>query len=117
MTYEGGWVEQQTLLTQAHGGAAHGAWFLLEGAVRAPLITGYRRGTYLVDDAWLPASALVHHTSAELAAARARATAATVTTAPTHFDTNRCDSTQCTLGARHTGLCSHLRVSGKRRRH
>lgn len=28
----------------------------------------------------------------------------------------RCSSTACTLGAGHQGLCSHLRVEGKRRR-
>lgn len=28
----------------------------------------------------------------------------------------RCNSTQCTLGADHEGLCSHLRVQGKRTR-
>ena len=29
--------------------------------------------------------------------------------------TGRCGSTQCTLGAGHGGLCSHMQVSGRRR--
>jgi hypothetical protein len=109
VTYEGESVEQQTLLSPAYGGTAYGAWWLL--APCAPPIGGYARGRYLVGGTWRRAAELPHAPT-ERAAARAAAAAA----APTYFAPGRCESTRCTLGAGHSGLCSHLRVAGKRRR-
>lgn len=67
---------------------------------------------------WLRADELIHHSGAELAAARAAANAANNATmqAAGVFEAGRCASTACTLGAGHAGLCSHLRATGKRRR-
>ena len=72
-----------------------------------------RRGA----DVWLRADELIHHSGAELAAARAAANAANAAMqAAGVFEAGRCASTACTLGAGHAGLCSHLRATGKRRR-
>ena len=107
--YEGRWREDHALFLKDYGTGDAGSWVLLAPARPASPILGYAAGRYKKrrgGDVWLRADQLVHHSGAELAAARTG----------TFFEAGRCDSTECTLGAGHGGLCSHLGVLGKRRR-
>ena len=71
--YEGDWREQHALLPSAYGeGGEPGAWLLLEGSAAAE-IASYEHGKYKVGDGWYRACELVHHSAADLAAARAKA--------------------------------------------
>ena len=80
VTYEGDWVEHQSLLLSAFGQGGHGSWMLLE-ATRSPSpILEYTSSKYLVQrstgNVWLRASDLLHHPDKDLATARTNAAAA-----------------------------------------
>jgi hypothetical protein len=80
VTYEGDWVEHQSLMLSAYGQVGHGSWMLLE-ATRSPSpILEYKSGKYLVQrssgNVWLRASELLHHPDKDLATARTNAAAA-----------------------------------------
>ena len=75
--YEDGWREQHTLLIGAYGlGDEPGSWVLLESTTR-PEILEYANGKYKVatsdGERWFRAAQLVHHTAADLLAARRKA--------------------------------------------
>ena len=75
--YEAGWREQQTLTIEAYGRGEPGSWLLLEREPSsASSIISFKNGKYLVGDAWLRASELVHYSSADLDAARLAAVTA-----------------------------------------
>eukprot|EP00966_Prymnesium_polylepis_P118274 2734610-Prymnesium_polylepis.1 len=81
VTYEGDWVEHQSLLLSAYGqGGGHGSWMLLEATRSASPIIEYKSGKYLVQrstgNVWLRASDLLHHPDKDLATARTNAAAA-----------------------------------------
>ena len=77
MLYEAGWREQQTLTIEAYGRGEPGSWLLLEREPSsASSIISFKNGKYLVGDAWLRASELVHYSSADLDAARLAAVTA-----------------------------------------
>ena len=116
--YEDRCREHHALLLEHYGTRDDaGSWVLLAPARPASPLLGYAAGRYKKQRAganvWLRADELVHHSGAELAAARAAAKSGG---AAAVFEAGRCDSTECTLGAGHEGLCSHLRAAGKRRR-
>jgi hypothetical protein len=113
--YEGRWREQHTLFPDHYGTGDAGSWVLLAPRRAASPILAYNRGRYKkrrgAADVWLRADQLIHHTGAELAAAREASSGVSF------FEAGRCDTTECKLVAGHSGLCSHLCVGGKRRRH
>lgn len=113
--YEGRWREQHTLFPDHYGTGDAGSWVLLAPRRAASPILAYNRGRYKkrrgAADVWLRADQLIHHTGAELAAAREASSGVSF------FEAGRCDTTECKLVAGHNGLCSHLCVGGKRRRH
>jgi hypothetical protein len=79
VTYEGKWVEHQSLLVSNYGNGGHGKWMLLERTRPASPIIEYKGGSYLVQrstgNVWLRAPALLHHPDKHLAMARANAAA------------------------------------------
>ena len=95
--YEGRWREHHALLASAYGTGDAGAWVLLAPARPPSPLLGFAGGRYKKRrgaEVWLRADQLVHHSGAELAAARA---------AGTFFEAGRCDNTKCALGAGHGG--------------
>jgi hypothetical protein len=80
VTYEGDWVEHQSLLLSAYGKGGNGSWMLLEATRPASPILEYKSGKYLVQrstgNVWLRANGLLHHPDPALATARTNAAAA-----------------------------------------
>ena len=106
--YDGRWREHHALFLADYGMRGPGSWILLSPARPASPLLDYAAGKYKKQrggDVWLRADQLLHHTGAELEAARDAAKHCAA------FEAGRCDSTACTLGAGHDGLCSHLRAA------
>ena len=102
--YDGRWREHHALFLADYGMRGPGSWILLSPARPASPLLDYAAGKYKKQrggDVWLRADQLLHHTGAELEAARDAAKHCAA------FEAGRCDSTACTLGAGHDG-CARI---------
>ena len=107
MLYKDQCSEQQTLVAEAYGGEAYGAWVLLDGTL-APPIDAFESGKYLVRGGWKRAKELHFHLPDELKVAREAALAAEAAASQVAAE-EEMDTGDFTVGARvyARGLAPH----------